>query len=138
MTEEERRLITDFLARVAAAGGEPVDPAADALLADLLARWPEARYRLAQTAFFLEHALAEAENRIAQLEWQLARARTGPFAGLFGGGRPVLPPPPRHAPGWRPGLFETGTGFVATAGVTAVAVLDAAGTVEGTALQARR
>jgi len=125
MTEEERRLITDFVTRVVEAGGEPIDPEADALLAELFARHPEARYRIAQMAFFQEHALAEANNRINQLEWQLERARNtgGIFGGLFGGPRQTLPPPAMHAPGYRPGLFDRGHGFIGTAGTTALAAM---------------
>jgi hypothetical protein len=125
MTDEERRLITGFVTRVVEADGEPIDPAADALLAELFARHPEARYRIAQMAFFQEHALAEANNRLNQLEWQLERARNtgGMFGALFGGPRQTLPPPAMHAPGWRPGLFDQGRGFVGTAGTTALAVM---------------
>ena len=125
MTDEERRLITEFVERVVGAGGEAIDPEADALLAELFAQHPEARYRIAQMAFFQEHALAEANNRMNQLEWQLGRARNtgGIFGGLFGGPRQTLPPPAMHAPGYRPGLFDQGHGFVGTAGTTALAVM---------------
>lgn len=125
MTDEERRLITEFVERVVGAGGEAIDPEADALLAELFARHPEARYRIAQMAFFQEHALAEANNRINQLEWQLERAQAtgGLFGGLFGNPRQRLPPPATHAPGYRPGMFDQGRGFVGTAGATALAVM---------------
>ena len=33
--------------------------------------YPDARYRLTQTAFVQEHALVQAQNRIQELEWQL-------------------------------------------------------------------
>jgi hypothetical protein len=82
---------------------------------------PEARYRVTQTAFVQEHALAEAQNRIQQLEYELERTRReaqaapsgggGFLGGLFGGGRPApqqpMPPPPQpvHAPGYQPGMF---------------------------------
>ncbi len=92
MTNEERDLITSFVQRVggrpAASGGfagsvpqagtpnlPPVDPQADALLADLFARYPEARYRVTQLAFVQEHALAEATNQINQLQAALQQAR---------------------------------------------------------------
>ncbi|WP_439579377.1 DUF2076 domain-containing protein [Elioraea sp.] len=125
MTDEERRLITDFVTRVIEAGGEAIDPEADALLGELFARHPAARYRVAQMAFFQEHALAEASNRIHQLEWQLERAQStgGIFGGLFGNPQQRLPPPAAHAPGYRPGLFDQGRGFVGTAGTTALAVM---------------
>jgi hypothetical protein len=124
MTDEERDLITRFIERVA--GGQnqgqplpPIDPEADRLIADLFSRYPEARYRITQTAMVQEHALIEAQNRINRLQWELQQARqaqaAGPapqaspwgaaappqpqprgfLSGLFGGGaRPASPPPP--------------------------------------------
>jgi uncharacterized protein len=136
MTNEERDLITQFVGRVGgtaapAAGGSvpgtvaplpPVDREADALIADLFSRYPEARYRVTQMAFVQEHALVEAQNRIARLQWELQQAQAaapgqpggawsqgatpsgqpkGFFGTLFGGGasspRPAAPPPPQYA-----------------------------------------
>jgi len=95
MTEEERRIITGYVERVAGAapqpaatssgpwGGRsvpstaaapslpPVDGEADRLIGDLFSRHPEARYRITQTAFVQEAALVQAQNRIQELEWQL-------------------------------------------------------------------
>src|SRR5580700_2613263 len=89
MTNEERDLISQFVARVGgtaapAPGGSvpgtvaplpPVDRDADVLIADLFNRYPEARYRVTQMAFVQEHALVEAQNRIARLQWELQQAR---------------------------------------------------------------
>ena len=89
MTNEEREIITRFIERIGggqAAGGfgsvpgsapplPPVDKEADALIGELLAKYPDARYRLTQTAFVQEHALAEAQNRIKRLEWELDQAK---------------------------------------------------------------
>ena len=119
MTNEERDIITQFIARVGggqpqaqpAFGGSvpatttpalpPVDPEADRLIGDLFDRYPDARYRITQLAFVQEHALAEAQNRIQRLEWEVQQARQqaqqaqqqqssgsggGFFGGLFGGG----------------------------------------------------
>jgi hypothetical protein len=113
MTNEERDIITRFIERVggAKAGGfgsvpgsapalPPVDREADALIGELFAKYPEARYRLTQTAFVQEHALVEAQNRIKRLEWELEQAKQavqqapqqqrsgggGFFSNLFGGG----------------------------------------------------
>jgi uncharacterized protein len=164
MTDEERRIITEFVQRVAGAsapasasspwGGAagrgsvpssqpplpPVDREADSLIADLFNRYPEARYRLTQTAFVQEHALAEAQNRIRQLEWQLGvqqrqaeveQQPKGLLGGLFGGGgqqpRPVnLPPPPQpmHAPGYQQFQQQgrSGGGFLGTAVAAAAGV----------------
>ncbi len=127
MTNEEREIITRFIERVggAPAAGSfgsvpgsapplpPVDKEADALIGELFAKYPEARYRLTQTAFVQEHALAEAQNRIKRLEWELDQTKRaaqdaqaqqqqqssqprGFLSGLFGGGqqsRPAAPPP---------------------------------------------
>ena len=120
MTNEERDIINQFIARVGggqpqaqpAFGGSvpathdtpalpPVDPEADRLIGDLFNRYPDARYRITQLAFVQEHALAEAQNRIQRLEWEVQQARQqaqqaqqqqssgaggGFFGGLFGGG----------------------------------------------------
>ncbi len=178
MTNEERDLITAFIARVAGVAPQPpggmaspwgspsvpttqapplppIDPEADALLAALFQRYPEARYRLAQLAFVQEHALAAAQGRIHQLEAQLRQAATaqphgGFFSGLFGGGRaapaagPAAPPGyppgyPQAAPGGYPaaaapaGMFpRSGSGFLGSALTTAAGV--AGGLVVGNAL----
>ena len=179
MTEEERRIITDYVTRVSGAeaqaarpaspwGGSvpstrapsslpPVDPEADRLIQDLFARYPEARYRITQTAFVQEAALVQAQNRIQQLEWELdntrrqaaaqaqAGNRGGLFGGMFGGGqrqpvpaRPMSPPPqPMAMPnGYAPQQMlqpgRSGSGFLGTALTTAAGV--AGGMVLGNAL----
>jgi hypothetical protein len=130
MTNEERDLIRDFISRVggASAGGgfassvpatqpalPPVDREADAFIAELFARYPEARYRITQMAFVQEHALAEAQNQINRLQWELQNQRSqqqapapgnspwgaaaqpqqsrGFFGGLFGGRAQQAPQP---------------------------------------------
>jgi hypothetical protein len=163
MTEEERRIISAFVERIAGAGPAarpaspwggsvpatqsrpplpPVDQEADALLAELFARYPEARYRLTQTAFVQEHALTQAQNRIQELEWELENTRRqaqaapqrsgGLFGGMFGGGQPQrqppMAPPPQPLPppgGYNPGMFQQqsrGSGFLGTALTTAAGV----------------
>src|SRR5262245_40732552 len=92
MTNEERDIITQFIARVGGAQAAqpsfsgsvpatttpnlpPVDPEADRLIGDPLAPYPEARYRITQLAFVQEHALTEAQNRLQRMEWELQQAR---------------------------------------------------------------
>jgi hypothetical protein len=135
MTNEERDIINQFIGRVggAPAGGQanawggsvpatqaqpalpPVDPEADAFIRQSFQRCPEAPYRITQLAFVQEHALAEAQNRIKRLEWELQQAAQqaqqaaqqapqqaqgggGFFSGLFGG-RPQQPQP-GPSPAW--------------------------------------
>lgn len=111
MTNEERDLITQFVARVGgnAQGGfsrsvpttapalPPIDPEADRFIATQFQAHPEARYRITQLAVVQEAALAEAGNRIQQLQQALQQAQQaqqqsappasrGIFGGLFGGG----------------------------------------------------
>jgi hypothetical protein len=166
MTDDERRIISEFVQRVSGAnagaapassgpwGGmgrssvpqshpagqpplPPVDREADALIAELFSRYPEARYRLTQTAFVQEHALVQAQNRIQELEWELENAqrqgqaqqsRGGLFGGMFGGGaqRPAAMPP-RPQPIAPPGGLNAmqagqGGGFLRTAAMTAAGV----------------
>ncbi len=161
MTSEERDIITQFIARtsggtqaVASRFGSvpattqpalpPVDREADLLIADLFQRYPEARYRITQLAFVQEQAVAEAQNRIKRLEYDLNQARAqaqaapqqskGLFGGLFGGGQPqqpsyqpqyAAPPPPVYAQGgYQPGMFQQGggSGFLGSALRTAAGV----------------
>ncbi|MBJ7251707.1 MAG: DUF2076 family protein, partial [Acetobacteraceae bacterium] len=123
MTDEENRIITAFVERMsgnAAAQGAPsgpwgastaqkpslppIDADADRLITELFTRYPEARYRITQSAFAQEAALVEANNRIQQLEWEVEAVRRegqaqkgGMLGGLFGGNRPA-PMPPRPQP----------------------------------------
>jgi len=141
MTNEERDIIGQFIARVSGAPGAPsvsggsvpptqpalppVDRDADALIGQLLQKYPEARYRITQLAFVQEHALTEAQNRIQRLDWELQQSKQalqqaqqagqgapsgqgsgsggGFFSGLFGGGnrQQSAPPPPGGA--WNQG-----------------------------------
>ncbi len=96
MTNEERDIISQFIARVS--GGQaqsgfsagsvpatqpaaaapalpPVDPDADRFIAQNFQTYPDARYRITQLAFVQEHALAEAQNRIKRLEWEVQQAQ---------------------------------------------------------------
>ena len=103
MTDDERRIITEYVQRVAGAaqpasasagssqGGSPwggrapsvqpapvlppVDRDADAMISQLFQQHPEARYRITQTAFVQEHALVQAQNRIQELEWEVESAQ---------------------------------------------------------------
>ena len=126
MTNEERDLIARFIARV---GGSPqasgtflqtsgsvpasqpplpsIDREADAFIGQQFQQYPDARYRITQTAVVQEAALAEASNTIQRLQWELDQARQamqqqqaqapqqnrGFFGNLFGGGQQPQRPP---------------------------------------------
>jgi hypothetical protein len=160
MTPEERDIISRFIARVG--GGAPassftpgsvpatqqnqplppIDPEADRFISDQFNAYPAARYRITQMAFVQEAALAEAQNRIKRLEYELQQRQAQPqpqgqsrgfFSGLFGGGQsaPQQPqyqqyaPPPQasYPPGYQPGMFGGGgSGFLGSALTTAAGV----------------
>src|ERR1700710_2676573 len=91
MTNEERDIIGQFIARVGGAaqpssftGGSvpasqpalpPIDRDADAFIGQKFTQNPEARYRITQLAFVQEQALVEAQNRIKRLEWELQQTQ---------------------------------------------------------------
>lgn len=124
MTPEDRQAIEGFFARMRQVTTER-DPEAERLIAELMQRDPQTKYYITQMAFFQEHALAEAQNRIRELEAQLQQRGSGGFlGGLFGGGRPTGPLHPVHAPGYRPGMFnQQQGGFLGTMASTAVGVM---------------
>ena len=135
MTNEERDLIAKFISRIGGApqgGGflsgsvprtqpqlPPIDPEADTFIAQQFQQSPEARYRITQTALVQEGALAEAQNRIRRLEWELEQTQQamqqqaqqvqqqpqqsrGFLGGLFGGGSQQ---PQQQGYQQRPGAF---------------------------------
>ncbi|AHJ65422.1 putative cytosolic protein [Granulibacter bethesdensis CGDNIH4] len=170
MNDQEREIITRFIERVSGAQTAPgtavqtlppVDRDADALIGQLFTRYPEARYRLTQTAYVQDYALAEAGKKIQALQQQVqqlqqqmqalqqqgGQPRGGFFSTLFGGGQPSAPqqpafqaPPPQGyvQPGYaQPGYAQPpfqrgGSGFLGSALTTAAGV--AGGMVVGNML----
>jgi hypothetical protein len=157
MTDEERRIITEYVTRVAGAsqpqaassspwGGSrvpstqpplpPVDRDADALIQQLFQQHPEARYRLTQTAFVQEHALVAAQNRIQELEWELEnsqrQAQAAQSKGFFGfGGSRPAPMPPRPQPVQAPGGMNPAMMGRQGPGFLGTAAMTAAGVAGG-------
>lgn len=134
MTPEDRQVITAFFDRMRTLDTER-DPAAEALIDELMRAHPQTRYYVTQLAVFLEQAQAESQNRIRELEHRLeGQGSGGLLGGLFGGGRSQPAPTPVHAPGYRPGMFgqQPGGGFLAGAAGTAMGV--AGGMLLGSAI----
>ena len=105
MTNEERDIITKFIARVGGASQPssfgsgsvpataqpalpPIDREADAFIGQAFTQYPDARYRITQLAFVQEHALVEAQNRIQRLEWELQQAQQAAQQAQQSGARP--------------------------------------------------
>jgi hypothetical protein len=74
MTPQEKDLITQLLGRLPPPH-EPKDPEADALIREALHQRPDAPYFLVQTVLVQEMALAQAQQRIQEMERQLAAAQ---------------------------------------------------------------
>src|SRR6516162_4091579 len=113
MTPEEQNLITGLFERLRQADTGPKDPGAEQLIRAKTTELPAAPYLLAQAVLVQEHALANAQARIADLERQVtAGAQAGQQGGsflsgvahMFGGGKPTQPsqatpsPVPPQAP----------------------------------------
>src|SRR5215831_5542031 len=107
MTPEEQNLITGLFERLRQADTGPKDPGAEQLIRAKTAEVPAAPYLLAQAVLVQEHALANAQARIADLERQVtAGAQDGQQGGsflsgvahLFGGGKPSQTTPPPVPP----------------------------------------
>ena len=103
MTPQENDLITTLLARLKSAGGQPKDPEADALIRKAMTEQPDAPYYLVQTVLIQDLSLHNAQQRIDDLEKQLADAQqaarptaTSFLGGLFGTRQPA--PPAESAP----------------------------------------
>jgi len=77
MTPQEKDLIAQLFTRLPPPT-EPRDPEAEALIGQAARQRPDAPYFLVQTVLIQEMALAQAQQRIAELERQLASAQAAP------------------------------------------------------------
>jgi hypothetical protein len=97
MTPQEKELLTTLLDRLRNTPQQAKDPEADALIRQALAAQPDLPYYLVQTVLIQDLSLHQAQQRIADLEKQLADAQqaTKPTVGSFLGGlfgqRPPAP-----------------------------------------------
>jgi hypothetical protein len=94
MNPQEKELLTTLLDRVKNAPRQDKDPEADALIRQAMAAQPDLPYYLTQTVLIQDLSLHQAQQRIADLEKQLADAQqaakptVGSFLGGLFGGRP--------------------------------------------------
>ncbi|HML11588.1 MAG TPA: DUF2076 domain-containing protein [Stellaceae bacterium] len=106
MEPQERDLITTLLTRLQSAAGQPKDPEADAMIRQAMTQMPDAPYYLVQTVLIQDLSLHTAQNRIAELEKQVAglnppqQQPTSFLGGLFGRSQPAPAPsvPPSGGP----------------------------------------
>jgi hypothetical protein len=134
MEPQERDLITTLLTRLQSAAGQPKDAEADTLIRQAMTQMPDAPYYLVQTVLIQDLSLHSAQNRITELERQLASLNppqqqpTSFLGGLFGRNQPAPasvppsgpwtrapqaapPPPPQYQPGYpqpQPGYAQPG------------------------------
>lgn len=91
MTPDEQHMIQDLFQRLGAQGRVAKDVQADRVINDSLRSNPDAAYMLVQTALVYEHQMNEQEQRLRELEDQIAQMQrsSAPQAsgGSFLGGR---------------------------------------------------
>lgn len=80
MTPQERDLITNLLSRMKAQSGQPKDAEAEAVIRQAVGELSDAPYLLVQTVLIQDMALNASQNRISDLERQLATAKAPPAA----------------------------------------------------------
>lgn len=127
MDRNEKQVIDELFGKLELAERQsgPRDGEAEALIRQRLGRQPAAPYYMAQAIVFQEEALRQAQQRLQELEAQLAArpAGGGFLAGLFGGGgaagdgpaRRERPQPSalaayRDRPGFLGGAMQTALG----------------------------
>src|ERR1700758_4927050 len=88
MNPQEKELLTTLLDRVKNAPRQDKDPEADALIRQAMAAQPDLPYYLTQTVLIQDLSLHQAQQRIAEMEKQLADAQQAakPTVGSFLGG----------------------------------------------------
>ena len=152
MTPQEQQLISQLFQRLSQAPAQEKDPEAEALIQQGLREQPDAPYLLVQTVLIQDMTLTNAQARIAELERELAAAKspqaprrsTSFLGGLLHGSVPSAgaasrgPEPmpqaqvgPQPQGGWAPSpmpmqpmmMPSAGSGFLQAAAATALGVV---------------
>jgi hypothetical protein len=101
MNPQEMQVLETFLNQLTAAKASAKDPQAEHLVADAVARQPDASYLLVQRALLLDQALASAKAQISALQGQLQSAQAASSSnfldsanawGNSAAARPAAPP----------------------------------------------
>jgi hypothetical protein len=107
MNPQEKELLTTLLDRLKNAPRQEKDPEADTLIREAMTAQPDLPYYLTQTVLIQDLSLHQAQQRIADLEKQLADAQqaakptVGSFlGGLFGSRPPAQASGPAQAGPW--------------------------------------
>ncbi len=150
MTPQETSLVTKLLERLKTTDGQLKDLEAETLIRQTTAEQADAAYYLAQTVLIQDLSLHCAQDRIIELEKNLAEAETAAapppsfLHGLLGTNQPppvrspsavltpaqdAVPAPPAPAAGWLGGMGSGG--FLRAAAVTAAGVAGGALLFEG-------
>lgn len=146
MNSSEKQIIENLFSRLQQAETQsgPRDPAAESLIRQATDRQPAVPYYMAQAILVQEQALQNLNNRVQELEQELAQrpAGGGFLAGLFGGGnrsrhpdtasRPLASSQSGHAYGTAPLSHGNRGSFLGSALQTAAAV--AGGVLIGNAI----
>ncbi|PKH21300.1 ABC transporter substrate-binding protein [Enterobacterales bacterium CwR94] len=142
MHNDEQRLIDSLFTRLKQAESQSTvrDAQAETQILQHIAQQPTAPYYMTQALLIQEAAMKQLNQRVSELEGQLAQQRSqseqssgGFLSGLFGGGQRTQPlsPSPQAAPVQNPAWGNTaaaaqtaprGTGFLGGALQTAVGV----------------
>lgn len=126
MDRTEKQVIDELFDKLEQAErqGGPRDREAEALIQRHLSRQPGAPYYMAQAIVFQEEALKQAQQRIQELESELAQrpAGDGFLAGLFGGGTAGPRTPSGAASENRLSAYQGRQGFLGGAMQTAMGV----------------
>jgi len=84
MTPQDTQALDNFLTQLTQARLQAKDPQAAAMIADAVARQPDAAYLLVQRAMLLDHALADARAQIAGLQQQVQQLQQAQAAQGYG------------------------------------------------------
>jgi hypothetical protein len=110
LNPEERHAINDLFARLQANSPADKDPEAEALINQLMRRTPDSAYILVQMTLVQEAHIADQEDRIRDLEAQLAaNSRPASGGGFLGGARRNAAPRDDYVDDRRSGIPPIGS-----------------------------